>query len=134
MQPRMGLAHMIALIVHIAHRFPIHRQEIIHRVAVGGHHIGQIIGGNFIVKPGQNLSHRRLGTGLEPNEDQAIPDFHLQRFQAPFLGLHRRKTIPIGDTAQPTVQIIGPTMIGADHRFITDPTRFGHNPRSTMPA
>ena len=109
----MGDRHVIAFIVDIANRLPVHLEHVA-RLCRVRRDLGEPVWGNLGLMRRHEVFDRALRSRLEADEDEALPDLMLDWHEAMRLGIELGEGLRLGHGAQRTVEIIGPAVERAD--------------------
>ena len=126
--------HVVALVVHVAHRLPVHGQLLGPELAAGGHHRLRCVGCDFRIVTREHLRDRRLVAGQESDEDEPHPDLHLHGFQPMLDPIQPRQAVREGGAAQGPVEVVAPAMERAGDRAVASPAAPGDDTRAAVAA
>ena len=134
LQRGVGQRDVIPLIVDITDRFPVDggaapKAGPARRQHARAAEIGEILRIGL-----QAFGNRGLRPGQKAQEDKALPDVHLDRFQAKIGAVHVAKGLRPRRAAQGAVQIVYPAVERADHRSLALARQTIHHPRAAMTA
>ena len=130
---RMRHGDVIAFIVDVAHRFPVDRR-LLRPDAVGRHHVADAVMRDLGFDRLHQFGHRRLRAFAEAHEDEAHPDFEIERREAELGLVELREGPRARRTAQRAVEIVDPAVERADQRVLACALVLGDDARAAMPA
>ena len=116
LQARMGKGHVVALVVDVAHRFPVHRQFDRPFGVLDRQQLVDAVGREIRTIGRQQFGDRGLSARPETQEDEAVEDLHLDRLQAEVLTLHLAEARGSRRAAQAAVEIVDPAVERTDDR------------------
>ncbi len=94
LQRGMGKGDMVALVVHVPDRFPVDRQDRVPVGLDGRQDTGRTKGRKIRVIGPKPFRHRRLRPARqETDEDETMPDLHLDRFQPELRAVHHAECL-----------------------------------------
>ena len=130
----MRLGHVVALVVHIAHRLPVDGQLLGPELFVSRYHRGGRVWRHLRIVACEHLRDGRLIAGQEAHEDEPHPDVHLDGLQAVLDPVELRQAVWESGAAQGPVEVVAPAVERAGDHSVAPPAARCDDSGAAMPA
>ena len=124
--------HVIALVIDIDHGLPVEIEAVV-IAAAETLHVLDAVQADLFLRRRQRLRHGRT-IAAEANENQAMPDFAVQRLESILAAIEVREGIGPWNIPQAAVEVVGPAVKRADKGLAAMTAFLGDHARCAMPT